>query len=65
MQFKKSPIQKQVLKIYNDEFACFRVGDNKHLKIYIHALTHTHTYIHTQGDVGQVASLSCTLIQPG
>lgn len=56
----KNPIQKQVLKIYNDEFACFRLGD-KHLKIYTY--THTHTYTH--GDRGQVVSLSCTLIQLG
>lgn len=55
----KNPIQKQVLKIYHDEFACFRL-DDKLLKIYTY--THTHTYTHR--DLGQVTSLSCTLIQP-
>lgn len=40
----KNPIQKQVLKIYNDEFACFRLGD-KRLKIY----TYTHSHIHARG----------------
>lgn len=46
MHLKK--IQNQVLEIYNNEFACFRLGDDKHLKIYIHTLT--------QGGQGQVAS---------
>lgn len=36
---KQQKIQNQVLELYNDEFACFSLGDNKHLKIY----THTHT----------------------
>lgn len=40
----KNPIQKQVLKIYHEEFACFGL-DDKHLKIY----TYTHSHIHTQG----------------
>lgn len=56
MQFLKK-IQKQVLKIYNNEFACFRLGDDKHLKIY--------TDTHTHGDQVQVVSSSCTLIQQG
>lgn len=36
---KKNPIRKQVLKIYNDESARSKVGD-EHLKIYTHTLTH-------------------------
>lgn len=38
---KTTKIQNQVLEIYNNEFACFRLED-KHLKIY----THTHTLTH-------------------
>lgn len=43
MQFKKkkkkNPIRKQVLKIYNDESARSKLGDEL-LKIYTHTLTH-------------------------
>lgn len=38
-KLKKNPIRKQVLKIYNDESARSKVGD-EHLKIYTHTLTH-------------------------
>lgn len=47
----KAQSKKQVLKIYNDVFACFRVGD-KHLKIYTHTLTHAHTRIQGSRTIG-------------
>lgn len=60
---KRHPIQKQVLEIFTMmNLHVFRLAD-KHFKRKKKICTHSH--IDTHEDLGQVASLSRTLIQPG